>query len=844
MDADYNLINPDMHCVSQLRTIKQLQNIQTSLEQARDNISGIKFHGNLEVDELKSTTKLDKKNFVEKVELLVNSHGFQHFFYMQGADGKMHSLLTHSHLFTLTDVVKEHRSRAAPHVPIVDDTGVETQESKTAGHSKYDAFEKLDCNLSRLAVQSIIGKVLQDDIKTRYSHYDDFLFLPGSVYFMMALEASNASVALDIDDAIEKFASLSLSSYPGENVKGFATEALRLIKIMEGGYCLPLRLGSDLLKKVYSTSCEHFNRWIHARLDEVRELELTYKLKDPKLMMDDPRYSTLGPIALCGFLQEKYGSLVTEKAWPALSSSYPSSNLAPIVNTEVRKCFFCNSTEHLRDTCPKLGRDNNRRGKRTNGKHSPPPTPQPTPTPTSSSETTTTPAIRGAFPAWRYIEPVDKTSVVVVGEHSYKWCSKCRCRATGKQGYFTTHHFTHEHVDKKVSLGNGPEANHSSIVPLVPLADDAIVDTDIPEDEQLVFAGPWHCSVFVDSPEDVSTDNYVAWCDDGEILQDHGFSIWFTPIDEDYELAGNSVHSDVASVSSNDDAVVPLVVVEGVIQADVLSPVPRMDVPHAVPVLSNPPDASALLLFDSDYSRSYRTVPPISVIDLDYVTYHPCDNVECDFVGPGGFNCNQCSLGVFNTALVQCLSCHNGCGFLGDSCDVCELPLWGTHVLPLPIPSQSLNDYVEEDSECASIIPRNSARLHHVFDGTQFVPYPAANWSCVPSGSSSMYCSGISKEVDDDSEWFLDACEEDDSSLDLSWCDHDGVHAVDPVDSSFVDPHDSFLLSWISRCNGFVLFMFTCFLHVCGLFGGWVRSSWNGICFSSCFWLFVGGTLF
>jgi hypothetical protein len=101
---------------------------------------------------------------------------------------------------------------------------------------------------------------------------------------------------------------------------------------MEGGYCLSGKLGSDLLHKVYGTSCEQFNRWVHSKLDDVRELELKYKLKDPKLMVSDPLYSPLGPIALCGFLQERYGRLITEKnkAWPALSSSLPKSNLAPV----------------------------------------------------------------------------------------------------------------------------------------------------------------------------------------------------------------------------------------------------------------------------------------------------------------------------------------------------------------------------------------------------------------------------------------------------------------------------------------------------------------------------------
>jgi hypothetical protein len=88
MDCNYNLVNAEVQCVSQLRTIKQLQNIQTSLEQARDNVAGVKFHGNLEVDDLKAATELDKTNFIEKVDLLVNSHGFQTFFLLHEGIGR------------------------------------------------------------------------------------------------------------------------------------------------------------------------------------------------------------------------------------------------------------------------------------------------------------------------------------------------------------------------------------------------------------------------------------------------------------------------------------------------------------------------------------------------------------------------------------------------------------------------------------------------------------------------------------------------------------------------------------------------------------------------------------
>jgi hypothetical protein len=531
MDETYHLVTPKFHCVSQLRTVKQLQAIQTSLEQARDSTTSLKFHGNLELDDLKTTTELDKKNFIKRVDRLVETYGLQGFFYMKALDGKMVSLLTHSHLFTLNDILQEHKNRASAHVPVLDSQGNETPESVVDGYSKYDLYDDLDCRISRLAVESLVGETLQADIETRYSHLSDFATLPGNVYFLMTLEASNASVALDIDDASSKFATLSLDSYPGENIKGLATEALRLIKVMEGGYCLPLRLGSDLLKKVCATSCEHFNRWMHAKLDEVRELELQYKLKDPKLMTNDTRYSSLGPVALCGYLQEKYGSLVTEKAWPALAATIPMSNHTPApVPGDTRKCHYCHTVGHLRNNCPKLER-RRRKALEQGGK--------------SSDGDDTSPSTPSPFPAWRYIKPADIMSAIVDGEITYKWCDKCRCRATGKQGYYTTTHGTVDHIDKTVGFASTAAANHSSIMPLVPLADDSFLPDSIPDEEVLVFSGPWHTPIAVDvdctqsatgSVDGFSPSMWLATFDvvsleESDIVQDE------VPLDSDHQSA-------------------------------------------------------------------------------------------------------------------------------------------------------------------------------------------------------------------------------------------------------------------------------------------------------------------
>ena len=73
---------------------------------------------------------------------------------------------------------------------------------------------------------------------------------------MMTLEACNASANMDVEGAKRAFEALSLSTYPGENVEALATEALRLLKIMNGDYAMPHNTRSKLLKKVASTQSE------------------------------------------------------------------------------------------------------------------------------------------------------------------------------------------------------------------------------------------------------------------------------------------------------------------------------------------------------------------------------------------------------------------------------------------------------------------------------------------------------------------------------------------------------------------------------------------------------------
>ena len=98
---------------------------------------------------------------------------------------------------------------------------------------------------------------------------------------MMVLDTCNASVQRDVAGAQTKFETLTLDSYPGEDVTELATEALHLIHILSGLYALPINLGMKLLKKITNTSSEFFDRTMYMLLDEARTLEMKYRLLDP-----------------------------------------------------------------------------------------------------------------------------------------------------------------------------------------------------------------------------------------------------------------------------------------------------------------------------------------------------------------------------------------------------------------------------------------------------------------------------------------------------------------------------------------------------------------------------------
>ena len=469
LEIDYSLASTSnaYKSASQLRNIKVCTTNENYLHKRKDETTSLKFDGKLDTSSSStSKTELDKKQFIHALRDLVQRFGLQTFFYMPNSNlTGMISVVTDSHLVTLEAVIQEHKDRLNDPLPVfsraVDGslTTTELASSTSARFRCYDEYERNDIALSRLAVECLISETLRGEVETRFEHDPLFHEYAGQVYYMMVLEVVNASTTHDIDAASKAFDTLSLDTFPGENINKFSTEALRLIHIMRGAYALPYQLGSKLLSKVDNTQSTYFNQQVHDLKKVARSMEIAHGcLRDPKLLESASDYKTHGPIPLCSSLQREYGELKKTNEWPALSSTLPEGNYS----SSPRRCFRCNSPDHLMPDCPvpadnanahdngssasgsggRTGGGGRNSGRPDNGSSStitPPPSGSP-----ASASTPNSSLIPGAV--WKYIKPANLDQEITMNGNQYWYCAKCRCTRTNKTGFYNRTHPTSQHV--------------------------------------------------------------------------------------------------------------------------------------------------------------------------------------------------------------------------------------------------------------------------------------------------------------------------------------------------------------------------------------------------------------
>jgi hypothetical protein len=236
---------------SQRRDEKYIAKIEKTLIDKRDSSTDKKFNGTLDDA---GDKELDKDQFVRALKQRVREHGHESF-YAIGKGTVVHDLLTDYHLFTVEDVLQSYEARTL------------------TGGTTADVFEDIefdDMEMSRLVVESLLTDDIREKMRIRFDHHDEFLDFHGGVLFQMALDVCNASVSFDIEGAQDKLDGLTLNDFPGENLTDFVATAQKYVKIMQGGYALPIRVGSKLLMKCTKTECEFFNSKAFDFLDRVK----------------------------------------------------------------------------------------------------------------------------------------------------------------------------------------------------------------------------------------------------------------------------------------------------------------------------------------------------------------------------------------------------------------------------------------------------------------------------------------------------------------------------------------------------------------------------------------------
>jgi hypothetical protein len=272
---------------------------------------------------------------------------------------------------------------------------------------------------------------------------------------------------------------------------------------MQGGYALPIHVGSKLLMKCTKTECGFFNRKAFDFLDRVKGMEDGYRLADPASMTQHIAYTTLGPIGIIAWMQREHAKFVRYHEWPALTTTLPQGNNATVVDRNYRTimtCYHCGEDGHIKPKCPRIKekifpkvvapkeKDEKADGEPSEAK------------------------VRNPLAAWKKIRPFDLTKPHE-DKSGQKWmfCTKCKYLSTGKKVIFNLSQFDVDHKDNykmpatppasTTATPAAPEGNltmaHKSIehVPTGPPLATKLEPADKIDLNETTFTGAWCCPI-------------------------------------------------------------------------------------------------------------------------------------------------------------------------------------------------------------------------------------------------------------------------------------------------------------------------------------------------------------
>ena len=104
----------------------------------------------------------------------------------------------------------------------------------------------------------------------------------------------------------------------------------------------------------------------------------------------------------------------------------PQLQTSKALDTGERKCFRCSGDHHVRDS-PKNQKDKTKDKEKLSGK--------------DESDAPVAKKVKTDLPAWRYVEPKDLKAPLVDDGRTWKFCTKCKCKRSGRVGLYILSHF-------------------------------------------------------------------------------------------------------------------------------------------------------------------------------------------------------------------------------------------------------------------------------------------------------------------------------------------------------------------------------------------------------------------
>ena len=276
-----------------------------------------------------------------------------------------------------------------------------------------------------------------------------------------------------MDSIVEQFRNLSLSNYPGENVRLLVNDVQATYNLLKHGNAMPATISSVVIAKFLCCSVEEFRTPFYSKSVQVDDDERSLLGKDIGTILAF-QSTSLVVKSLCKLAMSSFKRLVDYDRWPplktvpklqsdALPNAYQAAvveelkllrrNLGSIKDSPDIFCHKCGKKGHIKPNFPENDMPGGEFKKKDSG-----------------------PERMNSKRFWKDIPPTDGSLNTINRDgKTWHWCAKCR----GGDGRWSTTHSTATHT------GSQPVKNQGAVAGLAHAV--LNVDDAPEEDATLVF---------------------------------------------------------------------------------------------------------------------------------------------------------------------------------------------------------------------------------------------------------------------------------------------------------------------------------------------------------------------